>query len=171
MAIQIWYDFAGAKAAIATARSARFCVDNLSEELITSLHAGTYSTDEALDILRRTTLAYASTMPGGAGGVEKIFREVQAVRRTRGEEVDRVLAGAYEELRRVGERGAGAAETREVVLRHLGRLGLVGGRAAREVLDRNPRLKTWRDGAVGALREPENGKVPTARVNLVVKHR
>ncbi|KAM0715273.1 hypothetical protein Q7P37_008771 [Cladosporium fusiforme] len=108
MAVHIWYDFAGARAAIATARSARFCIDNLSEEVIGSLQSGTYNTDEALDILRRTTLAYASTLPGGAGTVERVFREVQAVRQSRGEEVDRLLAGAYEELRVVGDRGGGA---------------------------------------------------------------
>ena len=58
MAVHVWYDFAGVKAAIATARAARICVDNLSEELITSLSLGTYSTDEALDIL--STISWAT---------------------------------------------------------------------------------------------------------------
>ena len=121
--------------------------------------------------LMSTALPAASTLPGGAGAVERVFREVQAVRQSRGEEVDRLLAGAYEELRVVGDRGGGAGETREVVFRHLCRLSLLGSRAAQDVLTRNPRLKPWRDGAIKALKEPPKGRVPTARVNLVVKHK
>lgn len=171
MAVHVWYDFAGVKAAIDTARAARLCVDNFSEELIGSLRAGTYSTDEALDILRRTTLAYASTIPDGALAVERVFREIQLVRQSRGAEVDRVLAGAYDELRSAGDRGLSARETRDVVLRHLLRLSLFASRATQDVLTRNPRLKPYRDGAIKALKEPPKDKVPTSKVNLVVNHR
>lgn len=171
MAVHVWYDFAGLKAAVATARAARLCVDNLSEELIASLNAGTYSTNEALDMLRRTTLAYASTIPDGAPAVERVFREIEAVRQSRGAEVDKVLAGAYEELRAAGEKGLSARETRDVVLRHLLRLSLFASRATQDVLTRNPRLKPYRDGAIKALKEPPKEKVPTTKVNLVVKHK
>lgn len=171
MAVHVWYDFAGVKAAIATARAARICVDNLSEELITSLSVGTYSTDEALDILWRTTLAYASMIPDGAPVVERIFREIGLVRQSRGAEVDRVLAGAFEELRAAGDKGLSAVETRNVVLKHLVKLSLFASRATQDVLTRNPRLKPLRDGAVRALKEPPRDRVPTAKVNLVVKHK
>jgi hypothetical protein len=171
MAVHVWYDFAGVKAAVATARAARICVDNLSEELITSLSVGTYSTDEALDILRRTTLAYASMIPDGAPVVERIFREIGLVRQSRGAEVDRVLAGAFEELRAVGDRGLSAVETRNVVLKHLVKLSAFASRATQDVLTRNPRLKPLRDGAMKALKEPPRDRVPTAKVNLVVKHK
>lgn len=103
--------------------------------------------------------------------MERVFREVAAVRTERGEEVDCALEQAYAELREVGRRGGDAGETREVVLRHAMGLGLVAGSAAKGVLSRNPRLERWRDGAVGALREPDRGRVPTTRVNLVVKHK
>jgi hypothetical protein len=171
MAVHVWYDFAGVKAAIATARAARMCVDNLSEELITSLSVGTYSTDEALDILRRTTLAYASMIPDGGPVIERIFREISFVRQTRGADVDKVLAGAYEELRAAGDKGMSAVETRNIVLKHLVKLSLFASRATQDVLTRNPRLKPLRDGAVKALKEPPRDKVPTTKVNLVVKHR
>lgn len=172
MAVHVWYDFAGVKAAIATARAARMCVDNLSEELITSLSVGTYSTDEALDILRRTTLAYASLIPDGAPVVERVFREIGLVRQSRGAEVDRVLAGAFEELEAAGDKGLSAVETRNIVLRHLVKLSLFASRATQDVLTRNPSLKPLRDGAVKALKEPPSkDRVPTTKVNLVVKHK
>jgi len=171
MAVHVWYDFAGVKAAIATARAARMCVDNLSEELITSLSVGTYSTDEALDILRRTTLAYASMIPDGTPVVERIFREISLVRQSRGADVDKVLAGAYDELRAAGDTGLSAVETRNIVLKHLVKLSMFASRATQDVLTRNPRLKPLRDGAVKALKEPPREKVPTTKVNLVVKHK
>jgi hypothetical protein len=171
MAVHVWYDFAGVKAAIATARAARMCVDNLSEELITSLSVGTYSTDEALDILRRTTLAYASMIPDGGPVIERIFCEISLVRQTRGADVGKVLAGAYEELRAAGDKGLSAVETRNIVLKHLVKLSLFASQATQDVLTRNPRLKPLRDGAVHALKEPPRDKVPTTKVNLVVKHR
>jgi hypothetical protein len=171
MAVHVWYDFAGVKAAIATARAARMCVDNLSEELITSLSVGTYSTDEALDILRRTTLAYASMIPDGAPVVERIFREIGLVRQSRGADIDKVLAGAYEELKAAGDKGLSAIETRNIVLKHLVKLSLFASRATQDVLTRNPRLKPLRDGAVKALKEPPRESVPITKVNLVVKHK
>jgi hypothetical protein len=171
MAVHVWYDFAGVKAAIATARAARMCVDNLSEELITSLSLGTYSTDEALDILRRTSLAYASMIPDGAPAVECIFREISLVRQSRGADVDKVLAGAFNELKAAEDKGLSAVETKNIVLKHLVKLSSFASRATQDVLTRNPRLKPLRDGAVKALKEPHRDKVPTMRVNLVVKHR
>ena len=171
MAVHVWYDFAGVKAAIATARAARMCVDNLSEELITSLSVGTYSTDEALDILRRTTLAYASMIPDGAPVVERIFREISLVRQSRGADVDKVLAAAYEELRAAGDKGLSAVETRNIVLKNLMKLSLFASQATQDILTRNPRLRPLRDGAVKALREPPKERVPTTKVNLVVKHK
>lgn len=171
MAVHVWYDFAGVKAAIATARAARLCVDNLSEELIASLSMGTYSTDEALDILRRTTLAYAGMIPGGGPVVERIFREIALVRQSRGVEVDKVLACAFDELRAAGDKGLSAVETRDVVLKHLAKLSLFASRTTQDVLKRNPRLRPIRDGAVKALKEPPKERVPTTKVNLVVKHK
>ncbi|KJX96781.1 hypothetical protein TI39_contig601g00005 [Zymoseptoria brevis] len=162
----LWRDIAGPSAAILSVRTAKLCFDNFSDELIAHLHAGTYNAPEALDILRRTTLVYASAIPGGAAFVERMFREVEMVRVQRRVEVDRVVAEACRELA-TAERGrASEGEVGTVVGRQLVRLSEVASGATRDVLERNPALMKEFRRTIGAA--PER-KVPTVKCNMVVR--
>ncbi|KAK6441454.1 hypothetical protein LTR95_002310 [Oleoguttula sp. CCFEE 5521] len=163
MAVSVWYDFGGVKAAITAAKAARLCVDTLTDEIIASLSAGTYSTDEAIDMLRRTTLAYASAIPDGPLLVERVFREVHTIRQSRGPEVDRILASAYDELQIAGSKGAGASEMRPIVLKHLNKLSGFANRTLRDVETRNPRLK--------AAPPKSQDRVPTVRNNITIRQK
>lgn len=171
LGVGMWYDFSGVESAILTAKSAKLCVDNLTEELITSLKAGTYSGDEALDMLRRTTLAYASTIPEGAPFVERIFREIDMVRKQRGREVDKVVAETYSELSRAGIRGATSAEMRSIVVGQLMKLSKFASSATQDIVIRNPRLRPYREEAAKALSGPPKAKTPTVRVNMAVRQK
>lgn len=167
----LWKNFAGAENAIMTARTAKLCIDNLIEELITSLKAGTYNAPEALDMLRRTTLAYASTIPGGAPLVERIFREIDMVHRQRGAEVDKVLAEAYVEVARAGKKGATPDELQSIVFGQMMKLSKFATNATQDVLARNPTLGPYRDQAAKALRRPPPPKVPTVKINMAIQHK
>ncbi|KAM3414234.1 hypothetical protein BST61_g10891 [Cercospora zeina] len=167
----IWKNFAGVDNAILTARTAKLCVDNLVAEIITSLKAGTYNAPEALDMLRRTTLAYASSIPGGAPLVERIFREVDMVRRQRGAEVDKVLGEAYLEIGRAQKKGASADELQTVVLRQMMKLSAFATSASQDVLARNPEWRPYWDEARKALKGAPEGKVPTVKVNMAIKQK
>ena len=171
LGVGMWYDFAGAESAILAARAAKLCVDNLAEEVMTSLKAGTYSADEALDMLRRTTLAYASTIPEGAPFVERVFREIQTVRLQRGREIDKVVAETYAELEKAGRRGAESAEMQTIVVKQLMKLSSFAGRATQDIVTRNPKLRPYRDGMTKAVQGPEENKVPTVRVNMAVRQK
>ncbi|SMY25378.1 unnamed protein product [Zymoseptoria tritici ST99CH_1A5] len=162
----LWGEIAGPSAAILSVRTAKLCFDNFSDELIAHLHAGTYNAPEALDILRRTTLAYASAIPGGAGFVERMFREVEMVRVLRRLEVDRVVAEACRELARAEKGGASEGGVGAVVGRQLVRLSEVAGGATRDVLERNPALMKDLRATIRAA--PER-KVPTVKCNMVVR--
>ncbi|KAF2770608.1 hypothetical protein EJ03DRAFT_59561 [Teratosphaeria nubilosa] len=140
MAIGIWDDYAGVKAAIATVKVARLAVDDLTSNLIISRSTGTYSVDEALNTLRRTTLTYAQSMPEGQPLINRIFDEVENVRAAKGAEVERAPGEAYEELQVAGSKGYGAGEMRAVLWKHTARLAGLSGRAIGEVLGRNPGL-------------------------------
>ena len=167
----LWKNFAGAENAIMTARTAKLCLDNLIEELITSLKAGTYNAPEALDMLRRTTLAYASTIPGGAPLVERTFREIDMIRRQRGAEVDKVLAEAYVEVAKAGKKGATSDELQSVVFGQMMRLSKFATNATQDVLARNPTLMPYRDQAAKALRRPPPPKVPTVKINMAIQQK
>lgn len=171
LGVGIWYDFSGAEQAILAARAAKLCVDNLAEEIIASLKAGTYSADEALDMLRRTTLAYASTIPEGAPFVERVFREIDTVRKQRGREIDKVVAETYGELQKAGRRGASSAEMRTIVVGQLMKLSSFASRATQDIVTRNPTLKPYREGASKALQGPPESKVPTVRLNMAVRQK
>ena len=171
LGVGIWYDFSGAEQAILAARAAKLCVDNLAEEIIASLKAGTYSADEALDMLRRTTLAYASTIPEGAPFVERVFREIDTVRKQRGREIDKVVAETYGELQKAGRRGASSAEMRTIVVGQLMKLSSFASRATQDGVTRHPSLRTYREGAAKAIQGPPESKVPTVRLNMAVRQR
>ena len=171
LGVGLWYDFEGAESAILTAKAAKLCVDNLTEEIITSLQAGTYSADEALDMLRRTTLAYASTIPEGAPFVERIFREVDMVRKQRGREVDKIVAETYDELLRAGRNGATQTEMRSIVVSQLIRLSTFASRATQDVIARNPSLRPCRGGPVEPTHGSTDWKVPTVRLNMAVRQK
>ncbi|KAK5701225.1 hypothetical protein LTR17_022760 [Elasticomyces elasticus] len=153
--VGLWHEYAGAESAILAARTAKLCLDNVADDVTTSLKAGTYSTDEALDVLRRTTLSYASTVPGGVAYVERVFREVGLIRQSRGTDVDKLLRSVHGELGRAARKGA-TPET---------------GASVRDVVDRNPALKPYKDGAVKSLQGSPAPKVPTLNVNMTVKQR
>ncbi len=171
LGVGVWYDFAGAESAILNAKAAKLCVDNLTEEMIASLKAGTYSADEALDMLRRTTLAYASTIPGGAPFVERIFREIDMVRKQRGREIDKVVSETYIELAKAGRKGGSSVEMRNIVLGQLTKLSSFASRATQDVVARNPRLRPLRDETIKSLNGPAEHKVPTVRVNMAVRQK
>ena len=171
LGVGIWYDFSGAETAILTAKAAKICVDNLTEELITSLKAGTYSGDEALDMLRRTTLAYASTIPEGAHFVERIFREIDMVRKQRGREIDKVVAETYTELAKAGVSGATSAEMRTIVVGQLMKLTKFASKATQDIVARNPKLRPYREEAAKGLQGPRKTSTPTVRVNMAVRQK
>jgi hypothetical protein len=163
----LWKDVAGPSAAILTVRTAKHCVGNLSDELIAHLNAGTYNAPEALDILRRTTLAYACAIPGGAVFVERLFREVAMVRTQRAAEVDRVVAQACRELVEAGKGRASEEKVGALIGRQLVRLSELAGVASRDVLERNPAVMSNLQKAVKAA--PAEMKTPTVKVNMVVR--
>jgi hypothetical protein len=171
LGVHLWHDFSGPDQAILAARSAKLCIDNFTEELIASQNAGTYSADEALDMLRRTTLAYASAIPGGPPLFEQVFQEVDMVRKQRGREVDKVLAEAHQELTRASRRGATPVECRDIVINSFLKLSGFVSRSAQDVVTRNPKLTTYRDGATESLQGPPTRKVPTIRVNMAVRQK
>jgi len=171
LGVGIWYDFSGAESAILAARAAKLCVDNLSEEIITSLKSGTYSSDEALDMLRRTTLAYASTIPEGAPFVERIFREIDMVRKQRGREIDKVVVETYAQLAKAGIKGASPAEMRSIVFGQMMKLSNFASKATQDVVARNPKLRPFRDETMKSLQGPPETKVPTVRVNMAVRQK
>lgn len=167
----LWKNMAGTESAILTARAAKLSIDNLIEELITSLRAGTYSGVEALDMLRRTTLAYASAIPGGSSFVERVFCEIETVRKQRGAEVDVILRKASCEIAKVSQGGVPASQLQIVVLKQLANLASFAKNASLDVLARNPELRQYCNEATNAVPKPPQRRVSTVKVNMAIRHK
>lgn len=161
----VWSQIAGADSAILTARTSKMVVNNLVEELIASLKAGSHNAPEALDMLRRTTLPYASTIPGGTAFVERLFREIDVVRRQRGGEVDRAVVETRSELANARKRGASAGEMQMTVLKQLAKLSAFTSNATQDMLARNPGLRPYFSAT------EKKQRVPTLKVNMIVKQK
>jgi len=169
--VGIWHGYASTESAILAVRTAKLCLDNVADDVTASLKAGTYSTDEALDVLRRTTLSYASAIPGGAAYVERVFREVSLVRQSRGADVDKLLRSTHAKLNTAVHNGAAPERLQAIVVSQLVGFSALAGSSARDVVDRNPGLKPYREGAVKSLQGSPAPKVPTMKVNMTVKQR
>lgn len=161
LAAGVWSQIAGTDSAILTARTSKIVINNLLEEAIINLKAGTYNAPEALDMLRRTTLVYASTMPGGILFVERFFREIDIVRRQRGSELDQTLVEARNDLASARKRGASASEMQMTVLRQLAKLSSFTSNATQDMMVRNPALGR----CLG------NQQIPTVRLNMNSKRK
>ncbi|KAK3111035.1 hypothetical protein LTR53_014087 [Teratosphaeriaceae sp. CCFEE 6253] len=169
--VGIWHGYAGSDSAVLAARTAKICLNNVADDVTASLNAGTYSTDEALDVLRRTTLSYAMAVPGGAAYVERVFREVGLIRQSRGEDVDRLLKNTHQKLHRAAQNGARPEVLQTIVLSQLAGLSTFAGASLEDVVDRNPALKAYREGALKSLQGSPAPKVPTVKVNMTVKQK
>lgn len=159
---------AGTESAIFAARTARLCVNRLIDDMTASLKAGTYNTAEALDLLRRTTLAYASMVPGGVSTVERIFHEINMVRKQRGEELDKIVREAQQDISKVRFRGA---DLQTAVLRNLVKLSAFTNHATKDIATRDPSLGTsgWY-GNGPDIRAPQI-KIPIVKLNMTIKNK
>lgn len=160
----VYNRLAGTDFAILTARTSKAVIDNIVEETVVSLKSGTYNPPEAIDMLRRTSLAYASSIPGGAAFVETLFREIDAVRTQRGAELDQALTEACDELVTARRRGVTSIEMHTLVLRQLVKLSAFTSHAAQDIMARNPAWRTYMPAV-------EKQKMPTVRINMIVREK
>lgn len=102
--------------------------------------------------------------------MERVFREVEMVRKVRGREVEGLMGETFAALGRAGKKGAGSDEMQAIVVTQLGKLAGVGGRAAGDVVGRNPGLRPF---GVEAGRGLGTGKEkePSMKVNMVVRQK
>ncbi|KAK0946381.1 hypothetical protein LTR29_002143 [Friedmanniomyces endolithicus] len=137
--VGIWHEYNGTESAILAARTAKLCLDGVADDITTSLKA----------------------VPGGVAYVERLFREINLVRQSRGGDVDKVLRIVHGKLNRAALNGATPDAMRTIVVSQLARLSTVAGASVQDVMDRNPALKP--------LQGSPTPKVPTLNVNLVMK--
>lgn len=122
--------------------------------------------NKALEWLRSTAKSYAAFIPGGAGYVESVFDDLDAVRNKHGKEVDNIIEEAYAELKGISQEGMSvttATKAWDILQKHLKRIGDLAGDAAGDIINNHPALKEKVGGNLDQLKQMGEKYGPEAK--------
>ncbi|KAF2835005.1 hypothetical protein M501DRAFT_982876 [Patellaria atrata CBS 101060] len=154
-----YYHFSGAKQLVQTSNAVKSYFNQTTQKLKET----TPEPNAALDWLKHTAKTYAAFIPGASGVVDAVFRDLDVIREKHGEEVDRIVSEAYDELRDVTKKGLNwqtAGQAWVVFQKHMSRIGDLAGDAAAQILDNHPQLKQQFGGSVDQLKEMSDNYGP-----------
>jgi len=162
----IMYQLSGAATAANTARQVKSYVDGAGSSLKATFQETTPDANEAIEFLRETGNKYARWLPGGREYVDKVFQDIEIIRKRHGNEVDDIVREAYGELRDVSKQGMNLqtmSSTWDVLSKHLQRLTSLAGDAAQDILNNHPQLKEKLGGSFDNLKQLGDQLGPEAK--------
>lgn len=159
----IWYRQSGARELLKATKTTKEYATSATKKL----KEATPEPNEALQWLRQTATSYAFFIPGARGYVDAAFNDIDAIRAKHGDEVDKIIREAYEELRDVAKNGevgiVTAQKAWDVIVKHFGRIGELSGDVAQQIMDNHPQLKEKVGGNLDKLKEMGNQYGPQAK--------
>lgn len=102
------------------------------------------STDEAIDRLKNICYSYVFLIPGGRHYVDVAFKDLESVRESHGDDVDKLVSETYAKFQDIAKSGLSmeAATKTYEALADLGqKLAHLAANAADKVLDNHPQIK------------------------------
>lgn len=159
----LWYQQSGASELLQATRATKSYAKSASQKFKQS----TPEPNEALSWLRNAAQSYATFIPGARGYIDSAFNDLDAVRERHGDEVDSIVRDAYNELRDIVGDGEFSLLTAQkawnAIVKHLGRIGDLGGDAAQQIMDNHPQLKEKFGGNLDELKEMGQNYGPEAK--------
>ncbi|TKA73953.1 hypothetical protein B0A55_05658 [Friedmanniomyces simplex] len=166
VACYIWYQVSGMASAAKTAKQAKSYVDSATSQLKANFKDVTPDANEAIEFLHETANKYARWLPGGKQYVDKVFEDLEIIRKNHAEEVDDIVREAYGELRDVSKQGMNLqtmSQSWEVLSKHLQRLASLAGDAAQDIMNNHPQLKEKLGGSFDNLKQLGDELGPEAK--------
>lgn len=163
------YQFTGVGKAAQTASQMKGYVDSATEKLKIQFKEQTPDANEALTVLRQSALKYASFIPGGKDYVEKVFNDINLVRKKHGDEVDQIVNEAYGDLRTASKKGLtmeAAYESWEVLQKHISALASLAVDAGQDIVDNHPELKEKLGGQFDQLKSMSDSMGPEVKQKI-----
>ena len=158
-----FYHFSGAKTVVNTASQAQSYVNTAKQKFAEKAP----EPNEALDWLRDTAKSYAAFIPGAKGYVDTMFEDLDKIRSKHGDEFDKTVRDAYNELKEVSKKGDLSAETAftawNVLQKYLNRLFELSGDAMDDILDNHPQIKEKVGGSFDQLKQMGDQYGPQAK--------
>jgi len=124
------------------------------------------SPNEALRWLRQVSTYYAGFIPGASGFVNTTFDDLDKVRAKHGDEVDKIVSEAYEEMKKLTNKDMNlqtAQEAWEVIQKHTARIAELAGDAFEDILDNHPQLKSAVGDNISKLKQMGENYGPQAK--------
>ncbi|KAF2855737.1 hypothetical protein T440DRAFT_464116 [Plenodomus tracheiphilus IPT5] len=123
--------------------------------------------NEALAWLRNAAQSYAAFIPGAKKYVDSAFDDLDAIREKHGDEVDKIVREAYDEMREILNKGdmslVTAHKTWDVITKHMSRIGELAGDASQQIMENHPQLKQKLGGNFDKLKEYGDKYGPEAK--------
>jgi len=157
-----YYHFSGIKTIVSTSKSAKSYFDSATKQLKDAAP----EPNQALDWLRQTATSYAVFVPGAKGYVDSAFDDLDSVRAKHGDEVDKIVKEAYEELKAVSGKEMSlqtAAEAWDIIQKCIGQITELAGDAAEDILNNHPAIKSKVGGSVDQLKQMGEQYGPEAK--------
>ncbi|KAI0930627.1 hypothetical protein AcV5_007291 [Taiwanofungus camphoratus] len=131
-----WYHFSGAKKAVEASKAAQQYYQQAKEVIV---EKAPKNPNEMIQFLRSTAKSYTGLIPGASSYIDKSFDTLDELHKTHGEEMDKILQSAYDEIKRIlDEKDSGmnmetGMKVAEVLRRRMGELQEVGKSAGQDV--------------------------------------
>lgn len=135
-----WYRLSGTKTLVDYAHSSKTQLDNVFKSATDKAP----KPSEAVQWLKQTVEGYTKFIPGANQYVETAFQDVEKIQQNHGDEVNKIINNAYNELKDVTKQGASlgaATEAWNVLQKCFKQLGELAGDAAEDILDNHPEAK------------------------------
>ncbi|KAF1846546.1 uncharacterized protein K460DRAFT_367297 [Cucurbitaria berberidis CBS 394.84] len=159
----IFYRQSGARDLVVATKTTKDYVNSATQKI----KEQTPEPNEALAWLRNAAQSYAAFIPGAKSYVDSAFDDLDAIREKHGDEVDKIVREAYDEMRKVLSKGdvslVTAHQTWDVLTKHLSRVAELAGDASQQILDNHPALKDKVGGNIDLLKEYGDKYGPEAK--------
>ncbi|KAK4188638.1 hypothetical protein QBC35DRAFT_495987 [Podospora australis] len=126
------------------------------EEVAAKLKEKTPSTDEAIDKIKQVCYSYVFWVPGGKQYVDTAFKDIEDIRETNRDEVDKLVSDTYKEFQQIASAGLTmeAAHKAWDALTRLGqRLATLTSNASDQILKNHPELEKKLGGPLNQLKQ------------------
>merc|ERR1711939_994325 len=123
--------------------------------------------NEALKWLRQVSTYYAGFLPGASGFVNTTFDDLDRIRDKHGDEVDKIVSEAYNELKGIAQKGGADLKTAQqawdVLQKHISRIAELAGDAAEDIINNHPKLKEAVGGNLDKIKQYGDSYGPEAK--------
>ena len=152
-----WYQFSGLKTVVKTSKS----LESGLQEVKKTIAEKTPSPDEAMNYFRGVAKSYGSLIPGASAYIDPMFDSLDELKKTHGEETEKIIKGTYDEVKETVVKGGFDLKTGEKVVEILKRRAAevedlgnrVGADFIKPVIDKNPQLRDAVGGSYNDLKK------------------